>query len=211
MAETHTENKFSDICSYKGTNPIMGFPGGSVVKILPANAGDAGRIPRFNPCIRRSSWRRKWQAIPVFLPRKSHGQRNLLGHTPWQVTKVGYSLPTEQVGNPIIRTPPSWHHVCMLSCFRCAWLFATLWSVAWQALLSLGFSRQEHWSELLSPPPGDLPDPGIEPLSLMFPELISRFFTIRATWDTPSWPHLSLITSQRPHLQITSPWVKVST
>ena len=125
--------------------------------------------------------------------------------------RVGYSLPTEQVGNPIIRTPPSWHYVCMLSCFRCAWLFATLWTVACQALLPLGFSRQEYWSELPSPPLEDLPDPGIEPLSLMSPELISRFFTTRAIWDAPSWPHLSLITSQRPHLQTTSPWVKVST
>ena len=89
---THRENKFSDICSYKGTNPIMGFPGGSVVKNLPANAGDAGRIPRFDPCIRRSSWRRKWQPIPVILPRKSHGERNLVGHSPWQVTKSGIQL-----------------------------------------------------------------------------------------------------------------------
>ena len=44
-------------------------------------------------------------------------------------------------------------------------LFATPWTVAHQALLSMGFSRQEHWSELLFPSPGDLPDPGIEPRS----------------------------------------------
>ena len=49
-----------------------------VVKNLPANAGDAGRIPRFDPCIRRSSWRRKWQPIPVFLPRKSLGWKDPL-------------------------------------------------------------------------------------------------------------------------------------
>ena len=40
-------------------------------------------------------------------------------------------------------------------------LFATLWTVAYQALRSMGFSRQEHWSGLPFPPPGDLPDPGI--------------------------------------------------
>ena len=44
-------------------------------------------------------------------------------------------------------------------------LFATLWTVAFQAPLSMGFSRQESWSGLPFPSPGDLPDPGIEPRS----------------------------------------------
>ena len=52
---------------------------------------------------------------------------------------------------------------------RSAWLFATPWSVALQAPLSMGFSRQEYWSWLPCPPPGDLPDPGIKPVSLMSP------------------------------------------
>ena len=42
-------------------------------------------------------------------------------------------------------------------------LFVTPWTVAYQASLSMGFSRQEYWSGLPFPPPGDLPDPGIEP------------------------------------------------
>ena len=42
-------------------------------------------------------------------------------------------------------------------------LFATLWTVAYQAPLSMGFSRQKYWSGLPFPSPGDLPDPGIEP------------------------------------------------
>ena len=53
--------------------------------------------------------------------------------------------------------------VCVLSRVR---LFATLWTVAHQAPLSMGFSRQEYWSRLPCPPPGDLPDPGIKPASL---------------------------------------------
>ena len=44
-------------------------------------------------------------------------------------------------------------------------LFATPWTVAYQASLSVGFSRQEYWSGLPFPAPGDLPDPGIEPRS----------------------------------------------
>ena len=54
----------------------------------------------------------------------------------------------------------------VLCCFSCAQLFATSWTVTHQAPLSMEFSRQEHWNGLPFPPPGDLPDPGIEPTSL---------------------------------------------
>ena len=57
-------------------------------------------------------------------------------------------------------------HMCVLSRFSCVWLYATLWTVARQAPLSMGFSWQEYCSGLSCPPPGDLPDPGMEPLSL---------------------------------------------
>ena len=53
-------------------------------------------------------------------------------------------------------------HACVLSCFSHARLFAALWTVAHQAPLSMGLSRQESWSGLPCPPPGDLPDPGTE-------------------------------------------------
>ena len=59
----------------------------------------------------------------------------------------------------------------MLSCFSWVRLFATPGTVAHQAPLSMGFSRQEYWSELPCPPPGDLPDPEIKPASLMSPAL----------------------------------------
>ena len=61
---------------------------------------------------------------------------------------------------------------------------AALWTVAHQASLSMGFSRQEYWSELPFPPPGDLPNPGIELLPLRWqagsllpvPPLVSHWF-----------------------------------
>ena len=65
-------------------------------------------------------------------------------------------------------------HPCMLSCFSHVQLIATLWTEAHQAHLSLEFSRQEYWSVLPCPPPGDLPDPGIKPMSLTSPALIGR-------------------------------------
>ena len=46
-----------------------------------------------------------------------------------------------------------------------------------------GISRQEYWSGLPCPPPGDLPDPDIESVSLMSPALAGRFFTTSATWE----------------------------
>ena len=61
----------------------------------------------------------------------------------------------------------------MLSCFSCVQLFAIC-----QAPLSMGFSRQESWTGLPCPPPGDLPNPGIKPSSLVSPALAGRFFTI---------------------------------
>ena len=66
---------------------------------------------------------------------------------------------------------------CMLSHFSCIWIFATPWTVAYQAPLTMGFSRQEYWSGLLCPPAGDLPESGIKPMSLMSPTLAGRLFT----------------------------------
>ena len=68
--------------------------------------------------------------------------------------------------------------VCVLSC---VWLFVTLWTIARQAPLSMGFSRQEYWSGLLFIPPGHLLKPGLESMSPAFPALGGGFFT---TWET---------------------------
>ena len=61
--------------------------------------------------------------------------------------------------------------------------FATPRTAALQALLSMGFFRQKYWSGLLCPPPGHLPDPGIEHASIPSPALTGRFFTTSATWE----------------------------
>ena len=73
----------------------------------------------------------------------------------------------------------------MLSHFSHVQLFVTLWTVACQAPLSMGFSRQEYWSGLPCPPPGDLLDPGIKPMSSMSLVLAGKFFTTSATWEAP--------------------------
>ena len=71
-------------------------------------------------------------------------------------------------------------------------LFATLWTVAHQAPLSMKISRQEYWNGLPFPPPGDLPDPGIEPASLMSPALAGGFFTNSTTWEALNQASIAL-------------------
>ena len=71
----------------------------------------------------------------------------------------------------------------MLSHFSHVQLFVTTWTVAYQAPLSKGFSRQEYWSVFPSPSPEDLPNPGIKLPSLVSPALAGRFFTTSTTWE----------------------------
>ena len=71
---------------------------------------------------------------------------------------------------------------CMLSRFSHVQLFATLWTVAHQALLSMEFSRQEYWSGLPYPAPGDLPDTGIKPV---FPALQADCLLL-SHWEGPT-------------------------
>ena len=80
--------------------------------------------------------------------------------------------------------------VCTLSCFSRIRLFATVWTVACEVPLSMGFSRQEYWSGWPLPPPGHLPDRGTEPAS---PALAVGFFTTSTT-------RLSFITLLKKHM-----------
>ena len=76
---------------------------------------------------------------------------------------------------------PHMQHV--LSHFSHVWLFVTPWTIARQASMSMGFSRQEYWSGLPLSSPGHLPSSGIEPVSLSSPALAGRFFTTSATGE----------------------------
>ena len=76
---------------------------------------------------------------------------------------------------------------CMLSRFSRVRPCATQWTVAYQAPLSMGFSKQKYWSGFPCPPPGDLPDPGFELASLTSLELAGRFVTISITSQVHSF------------------------
>ena len=68
-------------------------------------------------------------------------------------------------------------YVCVLSSFSRVQLFVTLWTIARQAPLSMGFFQQEYWNGLACPPPGHLPDTGIKPASPVSTLLVG-FFTM---------------------------------
>ena len=93
--------------------------------------------------------------------------------------------------------------VRMLSHLTCIRLFVSLWTIACQASLSVGFSRQEYWSGLPWPSPGYLPNPGIEPMSLRSPALAGGFFTTSATGKTSVHPTHHLNTTDWSQLM---PW-----
>ena len=82
----------------------------------------------------------------------------------------------------------------------------TLWTVARQAPLSMGFSRQERWSGLPFPSPGDLPNPEIELRSLKSPALAGEFF-ISAIWEAQEARHTALLDLATCSLKATSDFI----
>ena len=87
---------------------------------------------------------------------------------------------------------PDYYMLLLLSRFSRVQLFATLWTVAYQAPLFTGFSRQEYWSGLPFPSPRDIPDPGIE---LGSPALEADALTS----EPPGKPHLTVLGIQSIH------------
>ena len=126
----------------------IGFPGGSVVKNPPANAGDMGLIPGSG-----RSWRRNWQLTQAreVSWTEEPGRLQSMGSQ-----RVGHNLAT-----------PHHTHTHAYDCCSVTKSPLTLCDpVDCQPPLSMGFSRQEYWSGLPFPYPGELPNPGIEPGSL---------------------------------------------
>ena len=123
----------------------------------PCNAGDPGSVSGLG----RSPWERSGNSLQYSCLENSmdwwRGSKEL-DTTDWPV------LSLSSRGSLVLL-----HFLPLISdslcCFSCVWLFATPWTVTHQAPLYMGFSRQEYWSELPFPSPGNLSDPGIEPRS----------------------------------------------
>ena len=78
MLVIYKKKMINDLYLLSFINFVLGFPGGSDGKESAHNAGD-----RFNPWVGKILWRRAWQPTSVFLPGESHGQRTLVGYSPW--------------------------------------------------------------------------------------------------------------------------------
>ena len=98
-------------------------------------------------------------------------------------------------------------HACMRAkCFSHVQLFVTLWTEAHQAPLSKRFSRQECCSGLPCRPPGDLPDPGIKPMSFMSPVLAGEFFTTWEAQGQDTWAQISPVWTSDKLFNLSVPW-----
>ena len=95
-------------------------------------------------------------------------------------------------------------NVCVCQLLSCIQLFTTLWAVAHQTPLSMGFSRQEYWSRLSFPTPRALPTPAIKPGSLVSPALAGRFCTTEPPGKP--WNHVSLILIHLPRMKRSFHW-----
>ena len=107
----------------------LGFPGGAVVKNLPANAGDAGDSG-FCSWVGKIPWRRKWQSTPAFMPGKFRGQRSLVGYGPWGCKEPDV---TERM------------HTMLSSKANSKWLYTILFTVCVDEMTSLWTRRTDEW------------------------------------------------------------------
>ena len=166
-------------------------------------------------------WRRKWQLTPVFLPGESQGRRSLVGCCLW-VTQSQTRLKQHSSSSYYKRNSPKWYlcwqPVVKNNNKKCAcWgtsvmsNSATVWTVVCQVPLFMELSRQKYQSGLSCPPPGDLPHPGIKPMSITSQALASRFFTTSATREVIT--HMCVYTHTRiyTHAYIWLPVQQVST
>ena len=87
--------------------------------------------------------------------------------------------------------------VCLCPVTQPCLTFRDTWTVALQAPLSMWFPRQEYWCGLPLPPPGDLPNPGIKPMSVESPALAGGFSTPSTTWEAHTFVQFTLIVNPR--------------
>ena len=102
---------------------------------------------RFNPWVRKISWRRKWQPASVFLPGESHGHKSRVDYNPWRRIESVMSSNHFILFQPLLLLPSVFPSISCCLLFNDSAVsdtFATPWTVAHQAPLSMRFPRQEY-------------------------------------------------------------------
>ena len=113
------------------------------------------------------------------LEKEGNHSSTLAWEIPWTVEPVCEVSKESDMTQRLSHNPVTMLHSvsCLLVWGQCSTMSGSVTPWTLQAPLSMEFSRQEYWSGLPFPTPGDLPDPGIEPVSLMSPSLAGRIFT----------------------------------
>ena len=131
--------------------------------------------PGFDPWVRKIGWRMERKPILVFLPGKFHGWRSLAKSSLWDCTesdtpeRVTHTHSLKSKFSLYLDSLPglkAFILIFIVESLNHVQLVETPWTITFQSSLSMGFPRQEYWSGLPFPSPGDLPDPGNEPTSL---------------------------------------------
>ena len=142
----------SSVHTHTHTHTPTGFLGSAIKMHLQCRRHRRCRLALW---VRKVLWRGAWQPTSVFLPGKSHGLSSLMGYGPWGHEGLGRA---EMTGHICMcaRTHTHTHTHCMhvvvvVKSLGCVWLFAAPWNVDLRAPLSMGFSRQEGWSQLPFP------------------------------------------------------------
>ena len=118
----------------------------------PASAGDV-RDTGLIPGSRRCPGERNGNHSPVFLPGEFHGQRSMVGYSPWGCKEHTRMTKKKHLAVCVC--------VCALSCLSCVQLFATPRTITHQAPLTIEISREEYWDRVPFLTPAGLPDPGL--------------------------------------------------
>ena len=132
----------------------------------------------FDPWVRKMSWSRKWQPVPVFLPRKSHGQRSLVGYSPLghkELDKAVYCHPVYLTYMQSVCMHDKLLQSCLILCDPLEY------SQPGSSVHGILQARILEWVAMSSPP-GDLPDLVIKSQTLTPPALAGRFFTTSNTY-----------------------------
>ena len=136
-------------------------------------------------CIYTTSWVITWDVVIVISVEQQQWQiviMSIIADIATELTTLPELFQSSKSHRLILSTALHKVCVCLFSCSDMSNSLKPPWTVARQAL-SLGFLRQEDWNGLPFPPPGDLSDPRIEPVTSVSPALASEFFNTSTTWE----------------------------
>ena len=163
-----------------------GFPSGASGKECGCQCKRRQRLG-FDPWVRKTPWRSKWQPTPVFLPGESHGQRSLAGYSSWGRKELDMTEHMSHTHREKLKDYKyNWTNVCAKQLQSC-WSLCDPVDCSPPGSSVPGILQARILEWVAMPPPGDLPESGIKLVSLASPTLVSRFSSTGVTREDHSW------------------------